>query len=139
MSLQPVSTTTTMTAAAALVLNPEDVSSAAGEVLNPEDVSSVAAAATTATPFSVQAEPSMRCAIAQDRMQAGEEITLGCGHQFKKHYLSEWIRSGSNTCPNCRGFLTDNEKREALKVELRQPGNDRPQVGPAYSCVAALV
>lgn len=38
----------------------------------------------------------------------GSQVFLSeCHHPFCKECISEWIRVGNTTCPNCRGSITD--------------------------------
>lgn len=43
------------------------------------------------------------CSICQDDYESSEELReLPCGHAFGNECISDWFKTGSNTCPYCR-------------------------------------
>ncbi|KAK9471260.1 uncharacterized protein V1510DRAFT_420894 [Dipodascopsis tothii] len=57
-----------------------------------------------------------RCLVCLSDFELGDECrTLqDCGHFFHKPCIDEWLTTGRNSCPLCRGVGVEEKKKDAV-------------------------
>ena len=95
------------------VASPEDISSAGGLYRVCDNTSSVTAEGMQGE-ATLRISPDERCLVCLEGYQLHEELRQisKCSHVFHRACIDEWLTTGRNSCPLCRGQGVSNEKRD---------------------------
>ncbi|KAL9131541.1 MAG: hypothetical protein Q9217_000555 [Psora testacea] len=107
----------------------EDVASAQGTYRIGKRLNGLVAASTENNGNQIVIIPGERCLVCLEDYQVGEEVRqlAQCSHLFHRECIDEWLTTGRNSCPLCRGQGVD-EKKEARAEP--QPQNDLATAPP---------